>query len=81
MFTDVMVRVVTQGRYKVYVYAEVGGQHHAPHCHVEWTDGSCVVDLDTLVALRGNADRRAVEIVSDNIGAIQAVWDLLNPRR
>ncbi len=79
MYPSDMVRVVTQGRYRVYVYAEVGGQHHAPHCHVEWADGSCVVDLDTLAVLRGQAIRTAVDLVRDHIGAIRAAWDQLNP--
>ena len=47
-----MVRVATQGRYRVYVYAERGGQHNAPHCHVEWADGFCVIEIATLTKRR-----------------------------
>ncbi len=79
MYHSNMVRVVTQGRYRVYVYAEVGGQRHAPHCHVEWADGSCVIDLDTLVVLRGQVSRTAVDLVRDHLGALRAAWDQLNP--
>jgi hypothetical protein len=73
-----MVRVVTHGRYRVYVYAEKGGQHNAPHCHVEWADGSCVVDIETLMILRGPVDRRALDLVRDHQAQIRTVWDLLN---
>jgi hypothetical protein len=74
-----MVRVVTQGRYRVYVYPEVGGRHHSPRCHVEWADGSCVIDLDTLAVIAGQATRQARLLVRQHEAQIRAAWDLLNP--
>jgi hypothetical protein len=74
-----MVRVVTQGRYRVYVYPEQGGRHHAPHCHVEWADGSCVIDLDRLTVLRGRATPQALQLVRHHLTQIRAAWDQINP--
>ena len=74
-----VVRVVAQGRYRVYVYAEQGGQHNAPHCHVEWGDGSCVIDLNTLAVLRGRPTPQARQLVRDHWGQIVAAWQRLNP--
>jgi len=73
-----MVRVVTQGRLRVYVYAKKGGRHNAPHCHVEWGDGACVIELGALLVLRGDANRRAIELVRDNEGQIWTAWNRLN---
>ena len=73
-----MVRVLTQGSYRVSVYAEVGGQHHEPHCHVQWPDGSCVMSLADLRVLRGRANATALQIVSAHWGQITAAWNRLN---
>ncbi len=63
----------------MYVYAEEGGQHDLPHCHVYWPDGSCVVSIDDPHVLAGAFDRRAVDLVEDNRDAIAAEWRRLNP--
>jgi hypothetical protein len=47
-----MVRVVVQGRFRVYVYAEGGQPHHLPHCNVRWPDGDAQVALDDLSGSR-----------------------------
>jgi len=74
-----MVRVVTQGRYRVCVYQESGAPHHEPHCPVYWPDGECVVNLRTFAVLRGPMDRDAVQVVQAHAGQIWAVWNRLNP--
>jgi hypothetical protein len=71
-----MVRVVTQGRYRIYVYQESGAPHHEPHCHVYWPDGECAVSLRTFAVLRGPVDRDAVQA---HAGQIWATWNCLNP--
>lgn len=78
MCTGCMVRVITQGSYTVSVYKEVGGQHHEPHCHVYWPDGSCVISLVDLHVLRGRATTTAREIVAMHWGEITAAWVRLN---
>jgi Domain of unknown function (DUF4160) len=74
-----MTRVVTQGRYRVYVYPEIGGRHHSPHCHVEWADGSCVIELVTFTVLAGRADAQALRLVRQHAAQIRAAWQQLNP--
>ncbi len=74
-----MVRVVSQGRYRIYVWAEEGVRHHRPHCHVEWADGRCVVALDTLDVLAGHATPAALHLVVAHWDELQAAWSRLNP--
>ena len=74
-----MVRVITQGRFRVYVWQEEGGQHHRPHCHVEWADGRCVIALDDLTVLAGHATPEAHRVVAAHWGQITAAWSALNP--
>jgi hypothetical protein len=49
-----VVKVVQRGRYRIYVYVELGGPHHHPHCHVYWPDGSAAVELDSGRVLKGH---------------------------
>ncbi len=74
-----MVRVVSQGRYRIYVRAEEGVRHHRPHCHVEWADGRCVIALDTLDVLAGHATPTALHLVAAHWEELQAAWSRLNP--
>lgn len=74
-----MVRVLTYRGYRVSVFAEAGGQHHEAHCHVYWSDGSCVIAIESLRVLAGQADRVALQLVRDNQERIRAVWSQLNP--
>lgn len=77
-----MVRVVTRGRFSVYVYAEVGQPHHLLHCHVRWSDSSSQVALPTLTVLAGDDLPTAARLLLvDNLGEICAEWDRLNPGR
>ena len=74
-----MVRVLTHGRYRVYVYAEHGGRHHLPHCHVLWPEGACVVALVDLRVLAGDAlPSEARHLVAAHLGEIVAAWTQLN---
>ena len=42
-------------RFSIYVYAEAGGRHHVPHCHLRRRDGSAetVLSLPLLEVLVG----------------------------
>jgi hypothetical protein len=63
------MKVLQVGKYAVYVYREVGGSHHLPHCHVRWPDGSIVVALPSLdVIAGGHLPREAREISGGSFG-------------
>jgi hypothetical protein len=77
-----MLRVVVQGRFRVYVYAEGGQPHHLPHCNVRWPDGEAQVSLRTLSVLAGDRlPREAHMLLVRHQAKIAAAWDALNPRR
>lgn len=73
------MRVIQSGKYAIYVYREIGGSHHLPHCHVRWADGSVVVALPTLeVIAGGQLPREAEQIVADHLEEICEAWDQVN---
>jgi hypothetical protein len=75
-----VVKVVEHGRYRVYVYAEVGQPHHQPHCHVRWPDGECSVELLLLTVLAGDElPAAARRLLRDHLPEIRRVWTALNP--
>lgn len=49
--------VIRHHRFSIHVYAEHGGRHHLPHCHVRRHDGDAesVVSLPLLDLLAGPA--------------------------
>lgn len=75
------MKVLDDGRFRVYVYREVGQLHHLPHCNVRWTDGTSQVSLDDLIeVLAGDPlPRRARRLLRDGIEAVRAAWNQLNP--
>jgi hypothetical protein len=77
-----MVRVVVQGRFAVYVYAEGGQPHHLPHCNVRWPGGDAQVSLRDMRVLTGDPlPREARVLVTRHRRARRAAWNALNPRR
>lgn len=77
-----MVRVISSGRFSVYVYHEEGQPHHLPHCNVRWSDGSSQVALPSLLVLAGDElPFPARRLLLDHLEEICAAWDRLNPRR
>lgn len=73
------MRVLQLGKYAIYVYREVGGSHHLPHCHVRWSDGSVVVALPTLeVIAGGQLPREAQKLVANHLDEIWNAWNQLN---
>jgi hypothetical protein len=75
-----MGRVATIDGWAVSVYAEGGGQHHLPHCHVWKDDDEAVLALPTLLKITGDdlpprIKRKLAEIVD----CICDAWDELNP--
>jgi hypothetical protein len=82
VYSGAVGRVLTFGRFAVYVYAESGAPHHLPHCNVRWPDGDAQVGLPTLGLIAGTALPRGVlRFLSDNLPALIAEWNRLNPGR
>lgn len=74
-----MVRVIRRGRYRVYVYKEIGGRHSEPHCHVFWPDGETSIDLKTLTVLDGDRlPALAIELLAEFEDELWRVWKALN---
>ncbi len=77
-----MVRVVVEGRFRVYVYAEGGQPHHLPHCNVRWPDGDAQGSLRTLSVLAGRPlPSEARLLLVQHLDAIVVAWNTLNPGR
>jgi hypothetical protein len=74
------MKVAERGGYRVYVYREVGQPHHLPHCNVRWADGDTQVELPTLREIIGTPlPRVARQLLVDELGALIAAWNDLNP--
>ena len=77
-----MVRVLHCGRFRVYIYKEIGGQHHEPHCHVYWPDGDCSVGLADLAVLDGDPMPDSVfDVLNRNRDLLWTAWHSLNDER
>jgi len=73
------MRVLSDGRFSVYVYSEIGNKHHLPHCHVRWVDGEAVVALPSLRIIVGSdLPRTAKELIRGNLEEIYAKWLEIN---
>ena len=77
-----MPKVLDNGQFKVYVYANDVNPHHLPHCHVYWNgdEHACVVSLPDLGLIVGDklpkAARRFLQV---NVDELVAAWRRLNP--
>ncbi len=75
-----MVKVVSAGRFGIYVYAEGGQPHHLPHCHVRWSDGDSQVALPNLRLLAGDELPPAAKaLLAEQVEALRSAWNRLNP--
>lgn len=78
VYNDAM-RVFSDAGIVVYVYAEVGGKHHMPHCHVHWKDARTVVAIPSLEVIVGRKLSKRVHItLKDHLEEIAAAWKELN---
>jgi hypothetical protein len=76
-----MPRVFSVGGFSVYVYAEIGGKHHLPHCHVRWAGEDAQISLPTLRHLAGSTlPRGARALLRERVDEILKAWSELNPR-
>jgi len=76
-----MVRVVSDGRFSVYVYNEYGVSHHLPHCQVRWADGDAQVSLPLLTVIAGTLPSAARRLLKEHQDDICLKWNELNPGR
>jgi hypothetical protein len=77
-----MPKILDNGKFRVYVYANDDNPHHLPHCHVYWNgdDHASVVSLPDLVVIAGEAlPRAARRYLRANVDVLMAAWQRLNP--
>jgi hypothetical protein len=77
-----MPKVLDNGTFRVYVYANDDNPHHLPHCHVYWDgdDQASVVSLPELDVLAGDSlPRKARRYLEANLDELVEVWQRLNP--
>jgi hypothetical protein len=77
-----MPKILDNGRFRVYIYANDANPHHLPHCHVYWDgdDHASVVSLPRLVVIAGDAlPRAARRLLQDNVDLLMTEWVRLNP--
>jgi Domain of unknown function (DUF4160) len=77
-----MPKILDNGRFRVYVYANDDNPHHLPHCHVYW-DGderASVVSLPDLTEIAGDSlPRAARRYLEANVDILVDAWQRLNP--
>jgi hypothetical protein len=77
-----MPKILDNGIYRVYVYANDNNPHHLPHCHVYWdgNDHASVVSLPDLVEIVGDPlPRAARRLLQENVDVLMEAWERLNP--
>jgi hypothetical protein len=77
-----MPKILDNGRYRVYVYANDGNPHHLPHCHVYWNGSghASVVSLPDLGVIVGESlPRTGQRYLRANLEVLMAAWRRLNP--
>ena len=77
-----MPKILDNGKFRVYVYANDDNPHHLPHCHVYWDgdDHASVVSLPDLVVIVGDTlPRAARRYLRANVDVLMAAWRRLNP--
>ena len=77
-----MPKILDNGRFRVFIYANDDNSHHLPHCHVYWNgnDFASVVSLPDLVEIVGDPlPRPARRFLQDNVDLLMAAWQRLNP--
>jgi hypothetical protein len=77
-----MPKILDNGRFRVYVYANDDNPHHLPHCHVYWNgdDRASVASLPDLAVIAGELlPRAARRYLRANVAILLAAWRQLNP--
>ncbi|MBI3821726.1 MAG: DUF4160 domain-containing protein [Planctomycetes bacterium] len=77
-----MPKILDNGRFRVYIYANDDNPHHLPHCHVYWDgdDKASVVSLPDLAVIAGDdLPKAARRFLQANVSILMAAWRRLNP--
>jgi hypothetical protein len=77
-----MPKILDNGKFRVYVYANDDNPYHLPHCHVYWdaNDHTSVVSLPDLGLIVGDAlPRAAKQYLRANLDYLVAAWRRPNP--
>ena len=72
-----MPKILDNGTFRVYIYANDDNPHHLPHCHVygDGDDHASVVSLPDLVVIVGAAlPRAARRYLRANVDVLVAAW-------
>jgi hypothetical protein len=77
-----MPRILDDGTFRVYIYANDDNPHHLPHCHVYWDgdDHASVVSLPVLKVIAGDPlPRIGRRLLQQNLDLLLDAWRRLNP--
>jgi hypothetical protein len=77
-----MPKVLDNGTYRVYIYANDTNPHHLPHCHVYWNgdERASVVSLPDLTVIVGDMlPKAARRLLANNVTLLVAQWHAFNP--
>jgi len=77
-----MPKILDDGTFRVYIYANDDNPHHVPHCHVYWhgDEHTSVVSLPDLSVIVGDRlPRIARRLLRENLDVLLAAWQRLNP--
>lgn len=73
-----MGRLHTIGKVSIRVYAN---DHLPPHFHIVGVDDEALIEIATLAVLAGSVpDQAALDWARDNLDAVRAEWNRINPR-
>lgn len=73
-----MGRLHIIGKVSIRVYAN---DHLPPHFHIVGVDDEALVEIATLTVLVGSVpDQAALDWARDNLDAVRAEWNRVNPR-
>lgn len=76
------MKVFDDGKYTVYVYKEIGNQHHLPHCHVRWAGNDVVISIPLLNQIAGpGLPKSAKQLLLTRLDEICSAWNVVNPER
>jgi hypothetical protein len=71
--------VLREEGFSVHVYAEAGGRHKLPHCHVRMGPMSdAVLVLPSLTPIHGDVPRAILARLRERLDEIVTAWEVLN---
>jgi hypothetical protein len=75
-----MPKILDNGTFRVYIYANDDNPHHLPHVYWDGDDQASVVSLPDIGVIAGAAlPRAARRFLRANVDVLVAAWRRLNP--